>query len=67
MVWDSSLTPTTVSHFLSQISQKQEASIVAIYGKNREIWGGIFNFFCLYQLVMLGGKMADDLGAPWGF
>ena len=66
MVWGSSLTPTTVSHFLSQISQKQEARVIAIYGKNREIWGGIFNFFCLYGLGMLGGNMADDLGAPWG-
>ena len=66
MVWGSSLTPTTVSHFLSQISQKQEARVIAIYGKNREIWGGIFNFFCLYGLSMLGGNMADDLGAPWG-
>ena len=41
--------------------------MIAIYGKNREIWGGIFNFFCLYGLGMLGGNMADDLGHPGGF
>ena len=67
MVCGDSLTHTKTYHTLSQISQIRQARVIAIYGKNREIWGGIFNFFCLYGLSMLGGNMADDLGAPWGF
>ena len=65
MVWGVSHTPTKVSHFPSQNSQK-DAMIPNKETVVETDVGQYIKYLSLYSLGVLRGNMADDLGAPLG-